>query len=279
MIHYNKTILSNLLTSLAVFTRSNITVYEVDGEVDTEIHSSTSMGLCTGVKEFIRENCLASDRKASEEAKSRSEAFYYYCHFGMIEIIMKYAINKDNSVILLLGPFRDPKHQKKDIQNIIAFCSTFKKDADKMIKDYRKVPRFTLEKFEAIKNLSNVIMEYGQTTKLISSKENFIEDELSPYVKKHIAERLTIERIAKDLNTTEKTLERIVSLYTGLSPKKYVQQLRIQKAYEDILYTSDSLPSIASAVGYDDYNYFIKVFKSVKGITPSKARKQLNKNF
>lgn len=274
MIHYNKTVLSNLLTSLAVFTRSNITIYEPDGEVDTEIHSSTSMGLCTGVKEFIRDRCLSSDAKASEEAKNRSEAFYYYCHFGMIEIIMKYAISKENSVILLLGPFRDPKNQKKDIENIVSFCSTFKKDAGKMIKDYKKVPRFTLEKFEAIKNLSSVIMEYGQTTKLISSKENFIEDELNPYIKEHIGEKLTIAKIAKDLNTTEKTLERIVNLYTGLSPKKHIQQMRIQKAYDDIIYTSSSLPAIASAVGYDDYNYFIKVFKSVKGMTPSKARRQ-----
>lgn len=275
MITYNKAVLSELLTSLSVFTHSNVSLIEDSGE-NTKTNSLTSVDLCLGVKECIRDRCIASDNAALKKISQQSEAFYYYCHFGMIEIILKFSISKEHHIALLLGPFRDPRHQKKDIENIMEFCRVFKKNSAKMIKNYRKIPRFTMQKFEAIKNLTTVIMEYSKTTKLISSKENFLDEELNPYIEKHIDEKIIIGKAAKDLNVTTKQLERIVRLCSGISPKKYLQRYKVLKAYEDIRYTTTPLPDIASAYGFDDYNYFIKVFKTIKGITPSKARKEGN---
>ena len=50
--------------------------------------------------------------------------------------------------------------------------------------------------------------------------------------------------------------------------------MRIQKVYDGTICISAPLPVVASAVGYDDCSYSIKVFKSAKDMTPSKAKRQ-----
>ena len=57
--------------------------------------------------------------------------------------------------------------------------------------------------------------------------------------------------------------------------KKNESQLRIQRAKELLADETMTVSEIAEIVGYNDYFYFIKVFKKVQGISPSKYRKTL----
>ena len=61
----------------------------------------------------------------------------------------------------------------------------------------------------------------------------------------------------------------------GLSFSEYITSKRIQKAKELLADESLSVESIAEQTGYNDYFYFIKVFKKNTGISPSKYRKNL----
>ena len=56
----------------------------------------------------------------------------------------------------------------------------------------------------------------------------------------------------------------------GLSPAKYLMQLRIHKAAELIHTGYYTLKEVASLCGYRDYKYFSVEFKRLKGCSPSK---------
>lgn len=61
----------------------------------------------------------------------------------------------------------------------------------------------------------------------------------------------------------------------GISPGKYLNELRISQACRLLTVNSEhTLQDIARMVGYSNNNYFGKVFKAAKGITPDKFRKQ-----
>ena len=61
----------------------------------------------------------------------------------------------------------------------------------------------------------------------------------------------------------------------GVSPGKYLRELRISQACRLLMTKSDhTLQEIAQMVGYSNNNYFGKVFKAEKGISPDKYRKQ-----
>ena len=60
----------------------------------------------------------------------------------------------------------------------------------------------------------------------------------------------------------------------GISPTKYIIALRMNTAKELIEASNLSLNQIGSMCGYDDYNFFAKVFKQYTGVSPKKYRKQ-----
>ena len=58
----------------------------------------------------------------------------------------------------------------------------------------------------------------------------------------------------------------------GMPPTKYIIMKRISTAKELIEASSFSLSRIGEMCGYDDYNFFAKVFKQVTGVSPKKFK-------
>lgn len=82
---------------------------------------------------------------------------------------------------------------------------------------------------------------------------------------------LSIKELANRCNISETHLRQLFKSYTGgLNPVEYRNSLRIKKAKELILNTSNnhSLESIAEMLGYYDASYFIKTFVRYVGMTP-----------
>ena len=65
---------------------------------------------------------------------------------------------------------------------------------------------------------------------------------------------------------------------TVFHPGKYLREIRISNACR-LLTTNDNytLQKIAQSVGYSNDNYFGKVFKAEKGISPAKIQEKIYK--
>ena len=85
----------------------------------------------------------------------------------------------------------------------------------------------------------------------------------------------TIELLAAKLNISPYYLSHLFKDYTGQSFTQYLTDFRIEKAVELMRVPEYSLSQIGEMVGYDDPNYFSRVFKKKKGINARDFRKQL----
>lgn len=61
--------------------------------------------------------------------------------------------------------------------------------------------------------------------------------------------------------------------YTGKSPLSYIIELRISNSCEMLLSTDLGIKQIAHLVGYDDPQYFSRIFKKYRGVSPEGYRK------
>lgn len=59
----------------------------------------------------------------------------------------------------------------------------------------------------------------------------------------------------------------------GLTPRKYINKLRVERAIHMLKDTAMSVTTISKTVGFSDPYYFSRLFKQVTGRTPSEYRK------
>jgi AraC-like DNA-binding protein len=62
---------------------------------------------------------------------------------------------------------------------------------------------------------------------------------------------------------------------TGQTISDYINYIRISMAESKLDNTDLSITDIALSVGFDDINYFSRVYKKHKGISPKAARRNL----
>ncbi|WMC93998.1 response regulator transcription factor [Kineothrix sp. MB12-C1] len=96
------------------------------------------------------------------------------------------------------------------------------------------------------------------------------------YLKQHYTTNQYLTNLSKELGYTSDYLSKIFKKTHGISPSKYVTDLRIYHA--KMLLEEDSklsMKEISELLGYTDQFYFSRVFKSVTGVYPSNYQKQV----
>lgn len=88
------------------------------------------------------------------------------------------------------------------------------------------------------------------------------------YIQAHYHEKITVAQLTKIGMTNPKTLSRRFVKYCGVTPIKYITNLRIEKAKSLLAYSDHKINEISSAVGFEDPLYFSSVFRSMTGMSP-----------
>lgn len=68
-------------------------------------------------------------------------------------------------------------------------------------------------------------------------------------------------------------LSRLIKKYFDTSLKQYINELRLQSAYNDIVITRKSAEEISEELGFASFSHFNKIFKARFSITPAALRK------
>ena len=101
----------------------------------------------------------------------------------------------------------------------------------------------------------------------IGSSTNAVLLHLKEFVRKHLTEKISVESLQKAANMSKSSLTRLFKKELGISPMEYVINARIDRAKE-LLKMTKSVKESCFAAGFNDVNYFVRLFKNREGITP-----------
>jgi len=103
-------------------------------------------------------------------------------------------------------------------------------------------------------------------------KNNKYIAEAIDYIENNYSNKLTIEEIADHVYISKYYLIKLFKKTLGISPYRYIVELRITKSKNLLISTDMSLNDISAYVGFNSTSHFIKLFKEHTGITPKKYR-------
>ena len=105
-------------------------------------------------------------------------------------------------------------------------------------------------------------------------QEEYIEKfiEICNYISAHCSDELNLEAVASMSGFSKFYFSRLFKQFTNVSFYKYVNQKRIEKAAEMLAEPNISITNVALSCGFESLSSFIRMFKIVKGCTPTEFR-------
>jgi len=103
-------------------------------------------------------------------------------------------------------------------------------------------------------------------------KEASLADDITRYLLEHYAEDLNQKDVAQRFYLSRSYLSKIFKAKTGRGFNEYLTHIRIEQAKAMLKTTAMPVTEIAFACGFNDSNYFSKIFKKLEGVTPLNYR-------
>lgn len=117
---------------------------------------------------------------------------------------------------------------------------------------------------------NQIIFEDADSYKQEEYIEKFIE--ICNYINDHCSEELTLDEIASRSGFSKFYFSRLFKQFTHVSFYKYVNQKRITKAELLLTEPRNSITDVALNCGFSSISSFIRMFKIIKGCTPTQFR-------
>jgi YesN/AraC family two-component response regulator len=97
------------------------------------------------------------------------------------------------------------------------------------------------------------------------------------YIEEHYAQEITLKGLAEFIRMDASYVSDLFKKKTGSTLTHYIQNRRIRAAKMLLAETDRTISDIGHQVGFENDNYFIKVFKRWCEMTPNEYRKRVEK--
>lgn len=94
------------------------------------------------------------------------------------------------------------------------------------------------------------------------------------YIEEHLLDDITMEQIAREVNSSVFHFQRTFSILTDMSIADYIRRRRLTLAAQELINTEQKVIDLAYKYGYDSPEAFTKAFRKQHNVTPSEARKK-----
>ena len=118
------------------------------------------------------------------------------------------------------------------------------------------------------------------TNKQLIFKNRNLENinKIIQYIESHYKEDIALDDLAGFLNFNRYYFCRLFKEFTGMSPVKYINNYRVHQAISLMQNSDLTISEISSQVGFNNSNYFTKVFSEATNETPSSYLSRLKKS-
>ena len=187
----------------------------------------------------------------------------YWVHFtgGNVKNILRSYGLTDDKRVFYCGSGLDYQNLFRTMINELQMC---KENYEEVLETYLRLIFIMLKR-----HLANA-------TKSDNARVVEEIDKATMYFNEHYSEDISIDEYAQNNHVSVSWFIRNFKQCTGSTPMQYILSKRIYNA-EILLHNSTyNVTEIAEIVGYDNPLYFSRIFKKVKGISPSEYRKNIS---
>lgn len=250
------------------------------------IHSNP---YCMMVKsdKFLWDKCQDMKKPIAEKCRRLRETFYGKCHAGVEEYILPIISNDQLIGTVHAGVFSSKKESEKSVIEIARAPGW---DERKLLELYQDCISSQVPKVHIINSLLGIAAEYirriyddftisnpklfGQI-RFNSGEDNILGHTLE-FIKKNYKEQISVHQVANFCHCSVSYINHTFKRRMNVNIRGYINRLRVDAAKSYLTGTRLPIKEVSSCVGFQDPNYFCKVFSEICGVSPTAYRKEIN---
>lgn len=230
-------------------------------KVDTEVYD-------------IEENCLVSilpwDRTEVIEVEETLQFEVIKYNYDIVANVVRSVGTKGENDISLLKKFEETvvvrlnADRKKEIETI---CNRVKVEmgVESLVQNIEHENYHELVVCTLIVQLIAVFCRTAEDSKIHAKTEPEDSNGMSMilrYIYMHLGEKLTLDKLSKQFYMSKSSISKYISENTGLSFNELVNEMRVTKITNYLLYTDFTIEELANILGYVDAAHVSKVFSA-----------------
>lgn len=236
-------------------------------------------------------DCLSMIRKCHEKIEKDNRSFFGMCHGGLGEYVTPILSNGALIGTINMG-FFSPGEQRS-LQRIHKVCASSRLLEEETAKRLfgQNIAEPTIERTAVIPMMELVAEYLGTTYAILASTHDCAgmhkryhssEDDIllhaATYVRQNFINHMTVAELAGFCHCSESYLSHIFKKRMGVSISTYMNKIRIESAKNYLVSTDLSIAEISMNTGFDDPNYFSRVFARLVSIPPAEYRRRFREN-
>lgn len=182
----------------------------------------------------------------------------------------------DLNEIVFICNVDDPKHNQ-----LSSYIAAFSNHINHIMSNHFDVEctLYTSKHYFSLNNISKGYLECSKQARpetddsSVSDNDNVYIRKIKQFIVNHYDEDISAKDLAYEIGLTTSYFSTFFKNATGQTYKNFLIEFRLLKATELLENTTLHVAEIAKQVGYDNENYFSKLFKSKLGISPTNYRR------
>lgn len=237
-------------------------------------YPETGCRLCNlyAITEKGRACCLESDRVGLLETAKQKRVHIYHCHAGLVEVCLPIIIDSTSAAYIIFGQLRIRGNNATDDGDIFSRCRDYVADDAELISMISELRTLDESFVEAAASIMRNCISHILLERYIRIYTDDIWDLITDYVNAHLDRPISVGTVSQELSLGSSTINHKTKLMMNMCFSEYVARQKVEKAKWLLLTTNSSISDVAYALGYEDYNYFIRVFRRYTGFSPGKYR-------
>lgn len=231
------------------------------------------------------DKCQGMKKPIAEKCRAQKSIFYGMCHAGVEEYIIPIICNSQIVGTLNAGVFRS--HSKAAERSIKRIAQSTPLEEATLLNMYYLSLSSNTPDTEKINSLLGVAAEYISriyydfslsypelinNIRYNSSEDNILSHTIE-YIKRNYRDQISVIDIARFCHCSVSYINHVFKRKMKVNIKLYINQLRAEDAKAYLTGTDLPVKTISSCIGFNDSNYFCKVFSEIYGISPTKFRR------
>lgn len=266
--------LMKLMQDFYVLTGIRIALFDANGaELISYPKGEDTFCHCMRKNPDFLEKCRKSDETAFEKCRQTQKLCIFKCHAGLIEASVP--MIEDGRIIgyMMLGRITDKKNKVELVGAVLSRCREYDRASD--IEEKIKKIKYRNEKqIQAAAKILDACCEYVKLRRMVQPSGKQLIDALDSYIDDHMGEEITVDGICAALDISRTRLYEATRLHINGGIAAFIKHKKLEYARNLIKTTDMTIPEVASASGFSDYNYFLRIFKQKYGVSTKQMKKE-----